>query len=71
VSTKDAAKLAALRALRTGLYDDHVRARGVLSSEGSCWCAPERADDKCDTGSALMRLRWREVVPAGDRERLA
>jgi hypothetical protein len=71
MSSKDAAKLAALRAVSAELYSEHVRTHGTLSTEGSCWCTPERADDKCDLGAALMRLRWREVVPAGDRELLA
>lgn len=66
----DAAKLAALESLPGALFDDHVRTRGVLSDDGSCWCCLQGADVRCEVGTALLAIRVRSIVKLGDRERI-
>ncbi len=66
----DAAKLAALRRLAGSFYLEHVQRFGVLSDVATCWCALDHHDEKCDLGSALIRIRWRETVMPVDRERI-
>ncbi len=66
----DAARLAALRSLAGSFYLEHVKKSGVLSGSAACWCSPEHADDACDVGCSLIRIRWRETVMPVDRERI-
>ena len=62
-----AAKLAALRALSGSLYTEHVRKQGTLATVEVCACSMDGADDSCDVGCALERMRLRELVRVKER----